>query len=113
MIGGQATGQPHHLDIAPGFAFQAAAGGDPVQVSIDEQLEKDRGVISGPPCPGRRRAHETKAGQVEFLDEKIDDADHVILADPVLEAVGKKHRLATLYALDETRHAGPPALTES
>jgi len=41
VIGHQPPDQPHHLDIAPGLAFQPAAGRDPIEVSVDEQLQQN------------------------------------------------------------------------
>ena len=49
-----------------------------------------------------------KGGEVEFIDEEIDDTDKVIFADPVLQALREKRRLIPSHALDEARHAQPP-----
>ncbi len=61
-----------------------------VQVAVDEELEQHRRVIAGPPRPRRRRTFKPQGEQVQFLDEEIDDADQVILADPVLQPLGKQ-----------------------
>src|SRR5687768_9871538 len=38
VIGGQAAGEPHQLDIATGLAFQAPARLHPVEIAVDVQL---------------------------------------------------------------------------
>jgi hypothetical protein len=103
----EATRQPHQLDVAPGFALQPPTGGNVVQVAVDEELEQDRRVIAWPPRPRRRRALEPKLGQVQLFDEKIDDADEMILADTVLQSLGKQRRLPSVDAFDEPCHACP------
>ena len=49
-----------------------------------------------------------KGGEVEFIDEEIDDTDKAIFADPVLQTLREKRRLIPVHAIDETRHAKPP-----
>ena len=39
VIGRQPAGQPHHFDIAASFPFQSTAGWNPVEVSVDEELQ--------------------------------------------------------------------------
>ena len=65
-------------------------------------------MITRPSRPSGRVAMEAQGGKVEFIDEKINDTDKVIFADPVLQTLGKKRRLIPVHALDETRHAKPP-----
>jgi hypothetical protein len=89
VIRHQAAGQPHQLDIAPGLALQSAAGGNLVQVAVDEELEQDRRVVARAPRPRRRRALKSQPGQIQLLDEQIDDPDQMILADPVLQPFWK------------------------
>jgi hypothetical protein len=44
VIGNQAAGQPHDLDIAAGFALQTTARLHPVEITVDVNLEKNRRV---------------------------------------------------------------------
>ena len=44
---------------------------------------------------------------IKFRDEEIDYTDEVVLTDQVLQAVRKKHRLAPINTVNETRHANP------
>ena len=70
-------------------------------------------MITRPSRPSGRVAMEAQGGKVEFIDEKINDTDKVIFADPVLQTLGKKRRLIPVHALDETRHADPPTPCQS
>ena len=54
-VGHQPPGQPHQLDIALGFAFQASAGLHPIEVSVDIDLEQHRGMVGR--SAGRFRLH--------------------------------------------------------
>ena len=42
---------------------------------------------------GERVLVRSKGGEVEFIDEEIDDTDKVIFADPVLQTLREKRRL--------------------
>ncbi len=55
---------------------------------------------------------ETQGGEIEFIDEEINNADGVIFADPVLQALRKKRGLIPMRSLDKTRHPHPSAFTE-
>lgn len=58
-----------------------------------------------PSSPRGDRASETETQQIKLVDEKIHGTYEAILADPVVQPIRKKHRLAAINALDETRHA--------
>jgi hypothetical protein len=107
VVGREAPCQPHQLDVAPGLALQPPTEGNAVQVAVNEELEQDRRVIAWPPRPRRRRPLEPKVGQVQLFNEQIDDAHEMILADPVIQPLGKQRRLAPVDALDEPCHACP------
>ena len=47
-----------------------------------------------------------------YIDEQIDDPDHVILANPVLQTLGKERGLIAMNSLDETRHPAPSIFVE-
>jgi hypothetical protein len=64
-----------------------------VQVAVDEELEQDRRVVARPSRSCRRSTLETELGKVQLFDEKIDNPDQMILADPVLQPLRKQRRL--------------------
>ena len=53
VVGRQPTEQPHHLDVAPSFAFQPPARLHPVEIAVDVELQQSRRMIGRP--SGRRR----------------------------------------------------------
>ena len=45
-VGHQTPGQPHQLDVALGFSFQAPARLKAVQITVDTDLQQSSGVVS-------------------------------------------------------------------
>jgi len=45
-VGHQTSGQPHQLDVALGFSFQAPARLKAVQITVDTDLQQSSGVVS-------------------------------------------------------------------
>lgn len=45
VIGSQTAGQPHDLNVATRFTFQATARLHPVEIAVDVKLEKNQRVI--------------------------------------------------------------------
>ena len=78
-----------------------------VEVAVDVKLQKYRRVIRR--APGGLRLHpiETEFGQAKPLHESVNHADRVVLADPVLQAVREKRRLATIRPFNKTLHPIP------
>lgn len=50
-------------------------------------------MIARPSRPSGRMTMKAKGGEVEFIDEEINDTDKVIFADLVLQTLRKKRRL--------------------
>ena len=46
MIGSQATGEPHHLNVAPSLALKSATGLEPIEVAVDVQLQQGAWMIA-------------------------------------------------------------------
>jgi hypothetical protein len=83
--GTKAAEKPHQLDIATGLAFESPARLDPIEVSIDVQLQESRGVIGGPPSL-RRRDLEPEIGKIERVDERIDHPNGIFRVVPIAQA---------------------------
>jgi len=45
-------------------------------------------VVGRPACHGRFGTLEAQFSQIELFDERIDDADRVVLTDVVIKAIG-------------------------
>ncbi len=64
-------------------------------------------MIAWPPRPRGRRAPETGFPKVESIDERIDDANWIVVSDPLLKTIRKERDLLPIDTLDEARHACP------
>src|SRR5438034_3251808 len=53
---------------------------------------------------------EPKLGQIEPVDEDVDDANWIVLADPVFHAFRKQRALPTIRTLNEALHPSPPQI---
>lgn len=51
--------------------------------------------------------------EVQLIDEQINNADQVIIVDPVVETLREKRRLTSVSALNVTSHACSRAAPES
>lgn len=106
----QTSGEPHQLHVALSFALQAPAGLNAIEVAIDVELEKYRGVVAGTSCHGGSNALEPKARQIQFVDKHVNDAYWVVFVDVVIQALGQQCDLAAVTALDVSRHLLPPSI---
>jgi hypothetical protein len=110
VIRSKPTQQPHDLDIASGLAFEPPARLHLVQIAVDLQLEEERGVVRWPAsCFGIDPA-EPELGQIEFIDEDVDETDWIVLADPVFHAFRKQRALPTIRTFNEALHPRPPQI---
>ena len=48
VIGNEAAGEPHHLDVASGLTLEPAARLNPVEVAVDVELQQYRRMIRRP-----------------------------------------------------------------
>ncbi|MCY1233799.1 hypothetical protein D9M72_463560 [compost metagenome] len=100
----ESAGEPHQLDVALGFAFQAPAGLDTVQVAVDVELEKHRRVVRRPTGSSGVRAFEAECLKIKFLDEGLDDSHRVVFADIVIKTFRQQRDLLSVFAFDESLH---------
>jgi hypothetical protein len=99
--------QPHDLDVAPRLPLQPPARCDAVEVAVDEELQQHAGMIARPARPRGRRARETSGPEIESLDESVDNANRILVSDPIFETFRKERDLLPIHPLDEARHACP------
>ena len=100
----QSTSQPHQFDIALGFALQAPARLNPVQIAVKVNLEHRRRKICRATgmcrrCPGKANRH-----QIQLIDEGLDDANRVIFGDIIIERCRQQVILPTVLFFHETAH---------
>jgi len=89
VIGNQAAGQPHDFHVAPRFTFQTTARLHPVEVTVDVELQKNRGVIGRSPGRPWRNPVETQAAKIELIDKYINHPNRVVVTDPVFQPIRK------------------------
>ncbi len=66
------------------------------RLAVDEQFEQHRRMIARPSRPSGCMTMKVKGGEVEFIDEEINDTGKVIFADPVLQTLRKERCLIPL-----------------
>jgi hypothetical protein len=107
-VGRQPSGQPHQLDIALRFALQPPARLNPVQMTVEINLQQRHWMVRGTARRFRYNARKAQHRQIQFINEGIDDADRVLFLDVVVQALRQQDQLAPLLALNKTLHPGPP-----
>ena len=68
----QTSGQPHQLHVALCFPLKTPAGLNPVEVTVDVDLQQDRGMISRPTSIRWNGTFKAQLDQIELIDENVD-----------------------------------------
>jgi hypothetical protein len=92
------------LDEALALALQPPAGLDAVEVAVEVELERHRGVVGRPSSACRRRTLEARCRQIQCLDERVDDPDLVVFGDVVVQALLHQRHLLPILAFEESLH---------
>ncbi len=108
-VGRQAAREPDQLQIPPALALEAARGLHLVEIPVDVDLEHRCRMVARAAGLFWYDAVEAEPRQIERVDEGIDHANRVLLADVVVNRFRKKRRLRPIRALDEPPHSSPPA----
>src|SRR5213082_568037 len=100
----QPAGQPNQLDIALALALQAPARLHPIEISVDVNLQQRRRVIGRPSCRFRCNALKAQFAQIKLVDKDIDRPDWIVLAQIVIQPLGKQRALTAVIANHKARH---------
>src|SRR3954454_2735601 len=100
----QAAGQPNQLDIALALPLQAPARLHPIEISVDVNLQQRGRVIGRPSCRFRRNAPKAQFAQIKLIDKDVDRPDWIVLAQIVIQPLGKQRALTAVIANDKARH---------
>src|SRR3982074_100650 len=100
----QAAGEPNQLDVALAFPLQAPARLHPIEVSIDVNLQQRRWMVGWPSCRLWLDAAKTEFGQIKLIDKDIDRPDRIVLAQIVIQPLGKQSALTAVMPNDKARH---------
>ena len=82
----------------------APAGLDAIEVAVDVELEKYRGVVTGASCDRGCNALKPKLRQIEFVNKDIYNPHWVVFIDVVIKALWQQCDLAAVTTLDLSRH---------
>ena len=85
----QPARQPNQFDVALALPFQPTARLYPVEVAVDVNLQQRRRMIGRPSCRLRLNAVKAELGQVKLIDQHIDRPDRIVLAQIVIQPLGK------------------------
>ena len=110
VIGNQPTGEPHHLNVAPGLALKPAARLNPVEIAVNVELQQHRRMVRRPAGGLGINPAEPKLGKIEPLDKDVDHANRIILANPIFQAFRKQRALPAIRALNKALHPIPPQI---
>jgi hypothetical protein len=112
-VGSQPTREPNQFEIALSLALEPPTGRNTVQVAVDIELQQHRRVIAGTPCLCRDCPRKTEFGQVQFVDECLDQPDCVVFIHVVVDAFRKQEALTPVQTLNVARHHLTPNRTRS
>src|SRR5262249_46532560 len=91
-----------------GLTFKPAARLNPIEITVDVELQKHRRMVRRPAGDLGLNPAEPKLRQIEPLDEDLDHPNRIILIDPVFQAFRKQRALAAICPLNEASHPIPP-----
>src|SRR5262249_7623970 len=102
----------HYCQIRMALALEPPARLHAIEIAVDVELEVDRGVIPRPSDVQRLDRLEAQFLQIKPVNERIDHANRIILADPVIEASRQQRQLPPIRLLNEPRHLSPPPFSK-
>jgi hypothetical protein len=84
VIGNKAAGEPHYLNVASGLTLEPAARLNPIEVSVDVNLQQRRRMVGRPSCCRWLDATKAEPCQIKLIDKDIDRPDRIILTQIVV-----------------------------
>src|SRR5262249_42176337 len=88
--------------------FKPAARLNPIEITVDVELQKHRRMVRRPPGDLGLNPAEPKPSQIEPLDKDLDHPHRIILIDPIFQAFRKQRGLATICPLNKAPTPIPP-----
>jgi len=103
-VGLQRPQQPDDLDVAMTFRFQAAARPNSVEIAVDVEFEQIARRVARPARPLRLDPPEACLGEIEPINEGVEETDGIVRADVIVHRFGQKQKLVAFEARN-VRHA--------
>jgi len=91
--------QPHQLDLALRLLFQAPAGPDTIEISVDAKLQEHRGVIYRVPVAAGPSFFKTEFAQIRFVDKDFGCANRIGFLCEFVKRLGQQCALRPVSAL--------------
>jgi hypothetical protein len=101
------SGQPDQLDIAEGLPLKPPTRYNLVNIAVNIDLQQDARMIRRTPCRRRRNTLKSKSREVQFLDERLNDPNLVLLTNKAVQILRKQNALSPILALDKALHQEP------
>ena len=77
---------------------------DPVEIPVDVKSQQHRRMIGRPAGYLGIYPAKPKLRQIEFVDKDVNDANRIVLADPVFQTSRKQRVLPAIRRLNEALH---------
>src|SRR3954449_589557 len=87
--------------------LQPTARLHPVEVAVDVELQQYRWMVRRSSGYLGINTDEPELRQVQLVEEDVDHANRIILANPIFQAFRKERALSAIRALDEAFHQIP------
>src|SRR4029077_16227616 len=102
-VRGKPANQPHQLEVPTRFPLQSARRLDPVQVTVEVDLEHRRRVVTRSARVRGIHPVEPEPCQVELRYERVNDADRVLFRDVLVDPLRGQGPLAPIGLIDPPR----------
>src|SRR5258708_28238978 len=76
----------------------------PIEVSVDVNLQQHRRMVGWPSRRLRLDPAKAELRQIKLIDKDIDRPDRIVLAQIVIQPLGKQSALTAVIANDKARH---------
>ena len=106
----QSSGQPDELQVPPALALEATRGLDLVEIAVDVDLEDRCRMVTGTARLFWNDTVEAERCEIKRIDEGIDYASRVVIANVVVNRLRQERRLRPIRSLDEPSHPLLPHL---
>jgi hypothetical protein len=89
VVGNQSTSEPHHLNIAACLTLKPPARLNPIEITVNVELEQHRRMVRRPAGDLGINPAEPQIGQIELIDKDVNHTNRIVLANPVFQAFRK------------------------
>jgi hypothetical protein len=96
------------VTVERGFPFEPPARLHAVEIAVEINLQQRRWMVRWAPSGLGDDTLEAQCCQIQFVDERFNNPDWVVLRHVVIQAVREQHSLPPVLAFHETFHPAIP-----